>query len=154
MLRFCRAIKYRSVACQRGASSGNRKLVPQFRKSAGLVIKRLRVQIPAGAAEEFFTPELTLIRCPVNPPPPPAPLPPVLPQWHVKDPGHSANIAGGRLHLNAHIPLTQRSRSGLIMPQSGHSVGAYPETSSHSTCQGTFGQSRLSPLSHCGPILA
>ena len=31
---------------------------------------------------------------------------PVLPRWHVKDPGHSANSAGGRLHLNAHIPLT------------------------------------------------
>ena len=27
---------------------------------------------------------------------------PVLPQWHVKDPGHSAKSAGGRLHLNTH----------------------------------------------------
>ena len=26
--------------------------------------------------------------------------PPVLPQRHVKDPGHSAKSAGGRLHLN------------------------------------------------------
>ena len=26
----------------------------------------------------------------------------VLPQWHVKDPGHSAKSAGGRLHLNSH----------------------------------------------------
>ena len=25
---------------------------------------------------------------------------PVLPQWHVKDPSHSAKSAGGRLHLN------------------------------------------------------
>ena len=38
---------------------------------------------------------------------------PVLLQWHVKDPGHSAKSAGGRLHLNTHTPLTQRSRSGL-----------------------------------------
>ena len=27
---------------------------------------------------------------------------PVLPQWHVKDPGHSAKSAGGRLQLNTH----------------------------------------------------
>ena len=31
---------------------------------------------------------------------------PVLPQWHVKDPGHSANSVGGRLHVNKHTPLT------------------------------------------------
>ena len=53
---------------------------------------------------------------------------PVLPQWHVKDPGHSAKSAGGRLHLNTHTPLTQRSRSGLTMPLSRHSLGTYPET--------------------------
>ena len=41
---------------------------------------------------------------------------PVLPQLHVKDAGHSAKSAGGRLHLNTHTPLTQRSRSGLTMP--------------------------------------
>ena len=34
----------------------------------------------------------------------------VLPQWQVKDPGHSAKSAGGKLHLNTHKPLTQRSR--------------------------------------------
>ena len=31
--------------------------------------------------------------------------PHVLPQWHVKDPGHSAKSAGGRIHM--HTPLTQ-----------------------------------------------
>ena len=36
---------------------------------------------------------LTLIRCPFYP---------VLPQWHVKDPGHFAKSAGGRLHLNTY----------------------------------------------------
>ena len=56
--------------------------------------------------------------------------------------------------LNTHTSLTQRSRSGLIMPLSRHSVGAYPETKSHATCQGTFGHSRLSSLSHCGLIPA
>ena len=40
---------------------------------------------------------------------------PVLLQWQVKDPGHSAKSAGGRLHLNTHTPLTQRRRSGLTM---------------------------------------
>ena len=40
---------------------------------------------------------------------------PVLPQWHVKDPGHSAKSADGKLHLNTHTLLTRRSRSGLTM---------------------------------------
>ena len=46
-------------------------------------------------------------------------------QWHVKDPGHSAKNAGGRLHLNTHTSLTQRSQTGLTMPPSRHSVGTY-----------------------------
>ena len=76
---------------------------------------------------------------------------PMLPQWHVKDPGYSARSAGGRLHLNMHTLLTQRSQSGLTML---HSVGTYQEMSSTATCLGTFGHNRLSLLSHCGPILA
>ena len=79
---------------------------------------------------------------------------PVLPQWHVKDPGHPAKRAGDRLHLKTRTPLTQRSRSGLTMPPSRHSVGTCPETSSHATCQRTLGHSRLSLLSHCRLILA
>ena len=79
---------------------------------------------------------------------------PVLSQWHVKDPGHSAKSAVGGLHLNTHAPLTHRSRSGLTMPLSGQSVGTYQETSSHATRQRTLGYSRLSSLSHCGLILA
>ena len=62
--------------------------------------------------------------------------------------------AGGRLHLTSHTPLTQRSQSGLTLPLSRHSVGTYPETSSHATCQGTVGHSRLSSLSYCGLILS
>ena len=50
----------------------------------------------------------------------------MLPQWHAKDTGHSAKIAGGRLHLNMHTPFMQRGRSGLTVP-SRHGVG---------TCQG------------------
>ena len=66
---------------------------------------------------------------------------PVLPQWHVKDPGPSAKSIGGRLYLNTHAPLTQSSQSGLTMLLSRHNVGTYPETSLHATCQGTFGHS-------------
>ena len=79
---------------------------------------------------------------------------PVLPQLHIKDPGHSAKSSDGRLHLNMHTPLTQRSRSGLTMPLSSHSVGTYSETNSHVTSQETYCYSRLSSLSHCGLILA
>ena len=60
--------------------------------------------------------------------------PSVLPLWPVKDPGHSAKSAGNRLDLNTHTPLTQRSRSGLVMPLSRHSVGNYLEMSPHATC--------------------
>ena len=88
---------------------------------------------------------LTLIRCPFYP---------ILPQWHVKDLGHFAKSAGGRLHLNTHTPFTWRRRSGLTMPLSRHSVGTYRETSSHATRQGTLGHSRLSSLSHFGRIMA
>ena len=105
------------------------------------MIERLRVRIPAEStlcADSLFG-----VRSD-----------PVLPQWHVKDPGHSAKSAGGRLHLNTHTALTQRSLSGLTMLLSRHSVGTYHETSSHAIDRGTLGQSRLSSLSHCGLILA
>ena len=75
---------------------------------------------------------------------------PVLLQWHVKDRSHSAKSASGRLHLNMHTLMTERSQSGLTTPLSRHSVGTYPEASSHATCQGTFGHSRLRRLSHYG----
>ena len=78
---------------------------------------------------------------------------PLLQQWHVKDPGHSAKSAGGRLHRNTYTPLTWRSRCGLTMSLSRHSVGTNPETSSHATCRGTFSHSRLRSLSHCGLVV-
>ena len=52
---------------------------------------------------------------------------PMLPQWQIKDPGHSAKSGGGTLHLNTHTPFTQQSLSGLTMPLSRHSVGIYQE---------------------------
>ena len=121
-------------------------------KSAGLLIKRLQVRIPAGAAEEFSSLELTLCADSYLVSVPPS-SPSVLRQWHVKDPGHSAKSAGGRLHLDTHTPLTQRSWSGLTMPLSKHSIGTYQETSSHATPEGTLSHSHLSSLSHCGLIM-
>ena len=113
------------------------------------MIERLQVRILAGAAEESSSPELTLRADSYSMS--------VLPRVTAvgrKGPGHSAKNTGSRLHLNTHIFLTQRSRSGLTMPLSGHGAGTYPETSSHVICQGTFGNSLLSSLSHCGLILA
>ena len=64
------------------------------------MIERVQAQIPPGAAGEFSSPRLTFcadsyfgIRST-----------PLLPQSHVKDPGHSAKSAGGRLQLNTHTP--------------------------------------------------
>ena len=57
----------------------------------------------------------------------------VLRQWHIKDPGHSAKRAGGKLHLNTHTPLTQRNRSGMTMLCTPVPI---KETSSHATRQG------------------
>ena len=96
--------------------------------------EKLRVRIPAGAAGEFSSPELTFCADSYSVSVPS----PVTPQWHVKDPGHSTKSAGGRLHVNTHTPLAHRSRSGLTMPLSRHSAGAYPETSSHAARQGNI----------------
>ena len=39
---------------------------------------------------------------------------PVLPQWHVKGPGHSAKSAGGRLHVNKHTPWLNEVGAGWL----------------------------------------
>ena len=69
------------------------------------MIERGLVQILAGAAGEFSSPELTFtcrLLFGVH-------STTVLPQWHIKlkDPGHSAKSADGRLPLNMRMPLTQ-----------------------------------------------
>ena len=67
------------------------------------MIERSRVRIPAGAAGEFSSPVSIFcadfyfgIRST-----------PVLPQQHVKDPGHSAKSAGGWLQLNTRTPYVR-----------------------------------------------
>ena len=60
------------------------------------MIERFRVRIPARAAGEFSSPPLTLCADYYSASVPP----PVLPKWHLKDPGNFAKSAGGRLHLN------------------------------------------------------
>ena len=79
---------------------------------------------------------------------------PMLSQWHIKDPVHSAKSADGRLHLIMLTPLTHQSQSGLTMPLSRQSAGIYQETSSHASCRGLLSHSHFSLLSHCGLILA
>ena len=103
------------------------------------MIEGLRVRIPEGAEEEFSSPELT-VRADSRSL---SVLAPVLQQWHVKDPGHSAKSTGGRLQLNTHTPFTQRSRIGLTMPLSRRSKGIYQETSSYATGQGSLGHSDM-----------
>ena len=68
----------------------------------------------AGAAGKFSSPELTFFADTYS----------VSDPLHVKDPGHSAKNAGGRLHLNTHSPLTLGSPGRLTM-LTGHSVGTY-----------------------------
>ena len=60
------------------------------------MIEGLQVGIPAGgAAGEFSSPESTFCAGSYSVS--------VLLQWHVKDLGHSAKSAGGRLHRSTHI---------------------------------------------------
>ena len=64
------------------------------------MIERSRVRIPAGAAVVFSSPGSTFCVdsyfCIHSTP--------VLPQLHVKDLGHCAKCAGGRLQLNTDTP--------------------------------------------------
>ena len=61
------------------------------------MIERSRDQIPARAAGKFSSPGSTFCADSSA-----DRSTPVLPQQHVKDPGHSARSAGGRLQLNTH----------------------------------------------------
>ena len=81
--------------------------------------RKIVISIPGRNGRRIFSPVSTLCADSYSVSVPP----PVLPQWHVKDPGYSAKSAGGRLHLNTHTPLTQRSRSGLTMPLSKADCG-------------------------------
>ena len=114
------------------------------------MIERLRVRIPAGAAGEFSSPVNFVCRLSFG-----VRSTPVLPQWHVKDPGHSAKSAGGKLHLNTHTPLTQRSRSSLTV-LSGHSVETYEGNELTGNWSGNSWPepSQLPGTRDCGLILA
>ena len=54
---------------------------------------------------------------------------PVLPEWHVKDPGHSIKSTGGRLHLNNAYTLNPSKPEWADYAVFQHSVGTYQETS-------------------------
>ena len=83
------------------------------------MIERLQVWNPAGVAGEFSSVWSTSCADSyfgVH-------STPVLPQWHIKDPGHSAKCAGGRLQLNMHTPyICSFALSGMM-----HSCMVYTE---------------------------
>ena len=110
-------------------------------------METLRVRIPAEAAGEFSSPESTSCADSYSLSVPT----PVLLQWHVKDPSHSAKSTDGRLHQNMHAPLTQQSQSGLTMPLSRHSVGILSGNElTHNSSGNTWSQSSqlAGPLSN------
>ena len=76
--------------------------------SAGLAIERLRVRIPGSSCRGIFFSRVNFVYWLLFG----VRSTSVLPQWHVEDPGHSAKSAGGRLNLDKHTLLAQRSRSG------------------------------------------
>ena len=55
--------------------------------------------------------------------------------------------------LYYHSHLLRCRRHLHLFSITRHTEGTYQETSSHATRQGTLSHSRLSSLSHCGPIL-
>ena len=73
----------------------------------------------------------------------------VLPQWHAKDPGHSASSAGACLQLNIHTSLTQWSRSGLTVLLARHSVGIKLVRNLSGDIQPQLSQHALSHASAC-----
>ena len=101
------------------------------------MIERLRVRIPAGAAGEFSSLESTLCADSYSVSVPPLcycsgteKTPVILPK---------VQMAGTPKHA---YTLTQRSRSGLTMPLSRHSVGTYQENElTHNSSGNTLPQS-------------
>ena len=101
------------------------------------MVERSRVRIPAGAAGELSSPASTFvadshfgIRST-----------PVLPQQRVKDPGHSAESAGGRLQLNTHTPyVCGFARSDMV-----HGCTVYTERAE--TAAVSWGTSHASAVS-------
>ena len=102
--------------------------------------KRLHVWIPAGAAQESYSPESTLCADSLFG----VLSTPVLPQWHVKVPSHSAKSADGRLHLNRHTPMTQFPSIVWEPMRKWAYTQLIREHSATAVCL----------LSHCGLILA
>ena len=117
-------------------------------KSAGLVIERLRVRIPAGAEREFSSPELTFCADSYSV----SVLSPVLPQWQVKDPAHSAKSACDSLQPNTLSHTKSEWADYAVKVQCGNYQ--LREMSSHATCQGMVGHGRLSSLNDIGLIVA
>ena len=78
---------------------------------------------------------------------------PVVLQWHVKDPGHSAKSIGGRLHLDMHTSLTQWSQSRRTMPQAQCGNLSGIELTCNSSGNTRPGSSQLTELQWTDPGL-
>ena len=76
----------------------------------------------------------------------------MLTQWHVKDPGHSAKSAGGRLHLNTHCTLDP-TKSEWADYAAVQAVCELIRKQGHTQLVREHSASRLSSLGHCRLIL-
>ena len=106
------------------------------------MIDRLRVRIPAESAARIPSLELTFCAYSSSASVPP----PGLPQWHVKDPDHSAKNVGGRLHLNTHTydPTKSEWADYAVQASCGNISG------NEFTRQGTLCHSRFSLMINHG----
>ena len=118
---------------------------------AGLAIGRLRFRFPTGALGELSSPELTFCADSYSVSVPP----PVIRQWHVKDPGHSAKMYRWQVtgkHAYALEPM--KSRPGLIL-LSRHSTGICQGKRAHTQLVRKRSSTvRVSLLNHGGLIPA
>ena len=112
------------------------------------MIERLRVRIPAEVSGEFSSQNslsvLTLIRCQFHP---------RVTAVARKRPRPFCQQCRWQV-TSKHLYTLNPKKSEWAGYSARRSVGTSQETSSHATCQGTLGHSRLSSLSHCGLILA
>ena len=117
-------------------------------KNAGLVIERLRVRIPAGAAGEFSSPDSTLcadsfILCPFHPR--------VIAVARKRPRSFYQKC---RWQVTPKHAYTQRSRSGLNSCCQGIVWEPIRKRAYTLLVRKNIGHSRLSPPSNCGLILA
>ena len=79
---------------------------------------------------------------------------PVLPQWHLEDPGHFTKVqVAGYIGTRIH-PWPNEVEMGWLCRCPGIVWEPIRKRAHNATCQGTFRHNRLSSLSYCGLIMA